>query len=67
MLILRTWDRSIIRMTRITKDTSEKSTKYIDNISTALAVYNETVQTVMLKSMVLDPEWFNSNQTKFED
>ena len=28
---------------------------------------NENVQARTSKSMVLDPEWFDSNQTKFED
>ena len=28
---------------------------------------NENVQAVMLKSIVLDPGWFNRNQIKFED
>jgi len=28
---------------------------------------SENVQTGMLKNMVLDPGWFDSNQTKFED
>ena len=36
-------------------------------MSTALAVYNKTVQAVMPKSMVLDPGWFDRNRTKFED
>jgi len=31
------------------------------------AVYNETVQAVMPKSIVLDLEWFDSDQTKFKD
>ena len=37
----------------------------IDKISTVLAIHNE--QAVIFKSMVLDPEWFNGNRTKFED
>ena len=28
---------------------------------------NENIQAVMPKSMVLDLEWFNRNQTKFKD
>ena len=32
-----------------------------------LAIYNRTEQVVMLKSMVSDPEWFDGDQTKFED
>ena len=31
------------------------------------AVYNKTVQAVMPKSIVLDLEWFDSDQTKFKD
>ena len=31
------------------------------------AAINENVQAGMLKNMVPDPEWFDSNQTKFED
>ena len=39
------------------RNVSEEITKYIDNISIALvpATFNETAQTVMLKSMVPDP------------
>ena len=33
----------------------------------ALAIYDETAQAVMLKSIVLDPRWFDGNQTKFEN
>jgi len=40
-------------------------TESIDKISTVLAIHNE--QAVIFKSMVLDPEWFNRNRTKFED
>jgi len=28
---------------------------------------NENIQAVMLKSIVLDPGWFNGDQMKFED
>jgi len=31
------------------------------------AVYNKNTQTMMLKSMIPDPEWFDGNKTKFED
>jgi len=27
----------------------------------------ENIQTGLLKNMVLNPEWFDSDQTKFED
>jgi len=30
-------------------------------------VYNETTQAIMLKSMVLNLGWFNSDKMKFED
>ena len=36
-------------------------------MSTASAVTNENTQVGMLKSMVLDPGWFDGNQMKFED
>jgi len=32
-----------------------------------LVVYNETTQAIMLKSMVLNLGWFNSDKMKFED
>jgi len=32
-----------------------------------LAPANENIQTVIPKSMVPDPGWFDRNQTKFED
>jgi len=31
------------------------------------AVYNETTQAIILKSMVLNLGWFDSNQMKFKD
>ena len=31
------------------------------------ATTNNNKQAVMLKNMVLDPEWFNRDRTKFED
>ena len=33
----------------------------------ALAAINENVQAVMLKNIVLDLGWFDSDQTKFEN
>ena len=33
----------------------------------APAVYNKNIQTMIPKSMVPDPEWFDRNKTKFED
>jgi len=32
-----------------------------------LATISENIQVEMPKNMVLDPEWFDSDQTKFED
>ena len=31
------------------------------------ALINKNVQTTTLKSMVLDPGWFDGDQTKFKD
>ena len=50
----------------------EASSKYkqttTEEMSTVPAVaMNENVQAGMLKNMVLDLGWFNSDQTKFED
>ena len=38
-------------------------------ISAALApvAISENIQAGMLKNIVLDPKWFNGDQTKFED
>jgi len=33
----------------------------------APATMNENIQAVIPKSMVLDPGWFDRDQTKFED
>ena len=33
----------------------------------ALAAINENVQAVMLKNLVLNSGWFDSDQTKFEN
>ena len=37
------------------------------SIAPILAVHDKTAQTVMPKSMVSDPGWFDSNQMKFKD
>ena len=53
----------ILEETRITEIT-------LSNMSRVqiLAVPAQNIpETVMLKSMVLDPEWFNRDQMKFED
>ena len=64
----------ILELLRITKEyileknriIEPKSSKEMSTVF-VLAIYNKTVQTVMLKSMVSDLEWFDSNQTKFKD
>ena len=33
----------------------------------ALVTVNDNTQATMPKSIVLDPEWFDGNQMKFED
>ena len=53
---------------RITEENVlERATKYTDNMLIVPVVYNKTVQTVMPKSIVLDPEWFDGNWMKFKD
>ena len=58
---------------RITKDNiSNRSTEPVtpetsEEILTVLVVSNKTVQAVIPKSMVPDPEWFDRNRTKFKD
>jgi len=54
---------------RITEeDISEETTEYIDEmlIVPALAIV-QNKQAEILKSMVLNPEWFNGNRMKFKD
>jgi len=55
-----------LELLRITEEDTLKrttETETIDTISTALVlvVHNKTEQIFMPKSMVLDPEWFDSN------
>ena len=63
----------ILGSLRITKaNVSNKKTEPVipetlDAMLKALAVYNETVQTVILKNMVLDLGQFDKDRTKFED
>ena len=52
---------------KITKEASSEDELTDTEMSTAPAVTNENAQVEMPKSMVLDPGWFDSNQTKFED
>ena len=47
---------------------SKKMIEYTNKISIAPALATtQNEQTVMPKSMVPGPEWFNRNRTKFED
>ena len=46
--------------------TETETTEEILTVS-VLAVNNATEQAIMLKSIVPDLEWFDGNQTKFED
>jgi len=39
----------------------------MSNILVPAVATNENIQAGMLKNMVLDPEWFNGDRTKFED
>ena len=56
-----------LRSLRITEETtSEETTEYMDNMSTASA-NTQDEQTGLSKEMVLDPGWFNRNRIKFED
>ena len=53
---------------KIMNEVSERMNKWIDEeMSVAPAPTNKNVQAIMPKTMVLDPEWFNRDQTKFED
>ena len=56
-----------MRLLRITEeDVLEKTIGYIEDMPIVLANV-QNVQAGLPKSMVLDPEWFDGNQTKFED
>ena len=46
---------------KITEKALEETTEYTDNMSTAPAVYNKTVQAVIPKSMILDLVLFDSD------
>ena len=54
---------------QITEEVSDDYKQSNTKISEApvLAAINENVQAVMPKNMVLDPGWFDSDRTKFED
>ena len=52
------------------KETLSEINKQIDKemfMEIALVVMNDNVQAVTPKSIVLDLEWFNRDQMKFED
>ena len=50
---------------------TDKASSYNKQINTEMsgspALANENIQAMMPKSMVLDPGWFDGDQTKFED
>jgi len=63
-----------LRLLRITEEYTSNENKTTElalseEMSTVLipAVYNGIAQIVIPKSIVLDLEWFDSDQTKFED
>ena len=57
-----------LKSLQITDNTSEDTTEYMDNMSTALTLaIVQNKQTGLPKSIVLDPEQFNRNRTKSED
>jgi len=45
----------------------QTTTKEISTTPAPAVTVNENRQAGMLKNMVPDPEWFNSDRTKFED
>jgi len=53
-------------MNKALKETSEQSDEEI-SVVLAPVMMNNNIQAIMLKSMVPDPEWFDRDQTKFED
>ena len=65
--------KEILGLLRITEDYVSDGNKTIKPASEEMltvpisAIYNETVQAVIPKSMILGPGWFDSDQTKFED
>jgi len=64
----------ILGLLRITKDnisnrSIEPATPETEKmlIAPVPVVYNENIQTTIPKSIVLDPEWFDEDRTKFKD
>ena len=56
-----------LRSLKITEEASSKDEQIEIMISTAPVATNKNVQAGILKEMVLDPEWFDGDQMKFED
>jgi len=52
---------------QITEEALSEYKQTDTEMSATPAPANKNIQTVMLKSMVLDPGWFDGNQMKFED
>ena len=54
---------------QITEEASSKYKQMNTDMSVVLApaAISENIQVGILKNIVLDPEWFDSNQIKFED
>ena len=57
-----------LRSLQITEEASSEYKQTDTEMSAApVLAINENIQVVMPKSMVLDPRWFDRDQTKFED
>jgi len=53
---------------QIIKKASERTTEYMNEISTGLVLVNKNNEQIgLLKNMVPDLGWFNRDKTKFED
>ena len=55
---------------KITNKASSETNKWSDKEMSVVpvpAIINNNIQAVIPKSIVLDLEWFDRNQTKFED
>ena len=62
--VLSEWLESL----KITNKALERTNKQTDKeILIVLEQTNENIQTMILKSIVLDLEWFNGDRMKFED
>jgi len=57
-----------LQLLKIINKASEETNKWLDKeMSATPAPTNENIQVIVPKSTVLDPGWFNGDQTKFED